>query len=106
MSSLAAEACTTATSTREPGDWGTSPAAVGTVAALAVKQGVGTRNVSIQTLQDTLLAQGAEIGETLGDPNLAAIEEVGQLPFEEPPTTGDRDSASSISAAWVSTSAS
>ena len=36
----------------------------------------------------------AEFGRTLGGPDLKTIEEVGQLPFDEPPTTGDKDSAS------------
>ncbi len=75
--------------------------AVGTVAALAVKAGLPVRQVPIQELQQTLAAQGAEFGRTVGDPNWQAIEEVGQLPFDEPPTTGDKDSASAAAAAWV-----
>ncbi|HRE79602.1 MAG TPA: FAD-dependent oxidoreductase [Opitutaceae bacterium] len=79
--------------------------AVGTAAALAVRQGVSLRQLSIQSLQDTLAAQGAEFGRTVGDPDWAAIEEVGQLPFDEPPTTGDKDSASSVGSAWVGAAA-
>lgn len=75
--------------------------AAGTAAALAVKKGISVRKVSISELQDTLVSQGAEIGRTLEAPNQRAIEEVGQLPFEEPPTTGDRDVASLASTAWV-----
>jgi hypothetical protein len=75
--------------------------AAGTAAALAVKRGVSVRDVPTSLLQDTLVAQGAEIGRTLGEPDWAAIEEVGQLPIDEPPTTGDRDSASATNAAWV-----
>jgi hypothetical protein len=75
--------------------------AAGTAAALAVKSGVGVRQVSISKLQETLAAQGAEFGRTLGPPNERAIDEVGQLPFDEPPTTGDKDAASSVRAAWV-----
>ncbi len=75
--------------------------AVGTAAALAVKQGKSVRDLSIATLQDTLAAQGAEFGRTVGEPDWAAIEEVGQLPFEEPPTTGDNDLVSSAEGAWV-----
>jgi len=75
--------------------------AVGTVAALAVKAGVSVRQVSIAKLQETLTAQGAEIGRTVGGPNLQAIDEVGQLPFDEPPTTGDKDPVTAGEAFWV-----
>jgi hypothetical protein len=75
--------------------------AAGTVAALAVRSGVGVRDVPVSQLQDTLAAQGAEFGRTIGEPDLPAIEEVGQLPMDEPPTTGDKDTASSAASAWV-----
>lgn len=75
--------------------------AAGTVAAMAATRGIDVRQVPIADLQDTLVAQGAEIGRTVGEPNWAAIEEVGQLPLEEPPTTGDRDEASSTQQAWL-----
>jgi hypothetical protein len=75
--------------------------AVGTVAALALRRGVGVREVPIADLQDTLAAQGAEFGRTVGEADWRAIEEVGQLPFDEPPTTGDNDPASSAAGAWV-----
>lgn len=75
--------------------------AVGTVAALAVKSGVPVRQVPVSRLQDTLAAQGAEFGRTVGEPNRQAIEEVGQLPFDEPPTTGDKDPVTVGEASWV-----
>jgi len=75
--------------------------AVGTLAALAVKQGAGVRAVPVSRLQNTLVAQGAEIGRTVGGPDARAIEEVGQLPFNEPPTTGDKDPVSASETAWV-----
>ena len=75
--------------------------AAGTAAALAVKAGVGVRGVPISKLQDTLAAQDAEFGRTLGGANQRVIDEVGQLPMEEPPTTGDHDHASSTEAAWL-----
>ncbi|MFZ5495461.1 MAG: FAD-dependent oxidoreductase [Verrucomicrobiota bacterium] len=75
--------------------------AVGTAAALAVKLRKSVREVPIAQLQDALAAQGAEFGRTVGGPNRQAIEEVGQLPFDEPPTTGDKDTASSAVGAWV-----
>jgi hypothetical protein len=75
--------------------------AAGTAAALAVKLGKDVRAVPTAQLQDTLAAQGAEFGRTLGGPDLKAIDEVGQLPFDEPPTTGDKDAASTAAGAWV-----
>lgn len=75
--------------------------AVGTAAALAVKAKVSVRTIPTRTLQDTLAAQGAEFGRTVGGPNLQAIEEVGQLPFDEPPTTGDKDPVSTGESSWV-----
>lgn len=75
--------------------------AVGTAAALAVTRQTSVRDLSIRLLQDTLVAQGAELGHTVGEPNREAIEEVGQLPFNEPPTTGDQDTVSSSETAWV-----
>jgi hypothetical protein len=75
--------------------------AVGTAAAIAVKHRKSVRDLSIATLQDTLAAQGAEFGRTVGEPDWKAIDEVGQLPFDEPPTTGDKDPVSSAEGAWV-----
>ena len=75
--------------------------AVGTLAALAVRLRTGVRQVPTSLLQDTLVAQGAEIGRTVGGPDERAIEEVGQLPMQEPPTTGDQDPVSANAAAWV-----
>jgi hypothetical protein len=75
--------------------------AVGTAAAIAVNGRRSIRDISIATLQETLAAQGAEIGRTLGEPDWKAIDEVGQLPLNEPPTTGDRDAPSSVRTAWV-----
>jgi hypothetical protein len=75
--------------------------AVGTAAALAVKAGSSVREVPIAKLQDTLAAQGAEFGRTVGGPNQQAIDEVGQLPFDEPPTTGDKDPVTAGEGSWV-----
>ena len=75
--------------------------AVGTAAALAAVGKMSVRNVQLALLQDALEAQGAELGRTLGGPNLQAIEEVGQLPFNEPPTSGDKDDVSKSASAWV-----
>ncbi|MBI3972661.1 MAG: FAD-dependent oxidoreductase [Chloroflexi bacterium] len=59
--------------------------AVGTAAALAVKRGVTPREVSIRELQAALIAQGAELRQTLGEPNWQAIDEVGQFPKKGQP---------------------
>jgi hypothetical protein len=75
--------------------------AVGTVAALSVKAGTSVRDVPVARLQDTLAAQGAEFGRTVGEPNQQAIDEVGQLPFDEPPTTGDKDPVTAGETSWV-----
>ena len=75
--------------------------AVGTAAAIAVGKQRSIRDISIATLQDTLTQQGAELGRSVGEPDWRAIEELGQLPFNEPPTTGDKDTVSSAEAAWV-----
>ena len=58
--------------------------AVGTAAALAVNRGVTPRDIPIRELQATLIAQGAELRQSLGEPNWQAIEEVGQLPKHRP----------------------
>jgi hypothetical protein len=75
--------------------------AAGTAAALAAKSGRSVRSLPITLLQDTLAAQGAEFGRTVGPPNQAVIDEVGQLPFDEPPTTGDRDPVTAGASSWV-----
>lgn len=75
--------------------------AVGMAAALAAKAGGSVREVPIRKLQDLLVAAGAEIGTTLGEPNAWAIEEFGQLPIEEEQTEGDCDPVSASESAWV-----
>ncbi|MCC6803857.1 MAG: FAD-dependent oxidoreductase [Anaerolineae bacterium] len=75
--------------------------AVGTAAALAVRQGTPPRDVDIRVLKNTLIDQGAELRQSLGEPDPAVIERVGQLPLDEPPTTGESDEASQGVNAWV-----
>lgn len=75
--------------------------AVGTAAALAVKTGRTVRDLDIRLIQQTLMAQGAELRQTLPEPDPRLIEKIGKLPKDEPPTTGDRDLASAGAAAWV-----
>ncbi|MDR1281051.1 MAG: FAD-dependent oxidoreductase [Opitutaceae bacterium] len=75
--------------------------AAGTAAALAVKAGISPREVPIAKLQSTLIHQGAETGQSVGAPDLTLIDQIGQPPFEEESTTGDRDAASSFTNAWL-----
>ena len=75
--------------------------AAGTAAAQAVRTKKSIREIDVSALQDRLCEQGAEIGRSVGPPNQEAIDKLGQLPLEEPPTTGDDDTVSHIEAAWV-----
>jgi len=75
--------------------------AAGIAAALASTQGCDIRSVPVRELQDRLIAAGAELGQSLGEPNHAAIEAFGQLPMEEPPTEGDCDPVAASESAWV-----
>jgi hypothetical protein len=75
--------------------------AVGTAAALAVKHGVSPRDISIETLQNTLISQGAELGQSLGDPDPELIDLIGQLPMEDEPTTDNLDVVTASSGAWI-----
>ncbi len=75
--------------------------AVGTAAALAVQRRISPRDLPIGDLRATLIEQGAELRQTLADPDPAIVEWVGQLPKEEPPTTGEGDEASQGAMAWI-----
>jgi len=75
--------------------------AAGTAAALAVRAGASVRELDVSRLQDALIAQGAELGQSLGEPNEELIEEIGVLPKEEPPSTGDYDPVAMTESAWV-----
>lgn len=75
--------------------------AVGTAAAMAIQQGVTPREVRASDLRNMLIDQGAELRQSLEKPDPALIELVGQLPEEEPPTTGDHDEVSQAATAWI-----
>lgn len=75
--------------------------AIGTAAGMAALSGTTVRSLDVAMLQDRLSELGAEIGRTLSGPDLRAIDEIGQLPLHEPPTTGDEDAASRGVHAWV-----
>ncbi len=74
--------------------------AVGTVSAMAVLQRKAVRDIPIRELQNALIDQGAEIGQSLGEPDLEAIEKYGQLPLEDKKqTSGEGDPVTS--GAWM-----
>jgi hypothetical protein len=75
--------------------------AIGTAAAMAATRGGDVRGLPVGELQDRLIAVGAELGQSLGEPNYPVIERFGQLPMEEPPTEGDCDPVSASESAWV-----
>ena len=75
--------------------------AAGTAAAIAVKANTTVREIDIPALQEQLVRQGAEIGRTVGPSNQEIIDKLGQLPLDEPPTSGDDDGVSHIKDAWV-----
>jgi len=67
---------------------------------MAVKAGKTVRDIRIEELQNTLIDQGAEIGQSLGEPDYEAIERFGQLPFEEEESTsGEGDPVTQ--GAWI-----
>lgn len=65
--------------------------AAGTAAALAAKHDADVRQLDPHIVRQTLIDQGAEVGETLGPPDAEAIEQIGQLPLDEEPTTDEAD---------------
>ena len=74
--------------------------AVGTAAAMAVDTSKTVRDIPIRDLQNRLIDQGAEIGQSLGEPNQEAIDKYGQLPLEEEEgTSGEADPVTA--GAWV-----
>lgn len=75
--------------------------AVGTAAALAVQDGIGIRDLKIRTVQNRLIEQGVELRQSLDEINPELIDEIGKLPDDEPPTTGDRDVISQQADAWI-----
>jgi hypothetical protein len=77
--------------------------AVGIAAAIASRGNGSVRDISVSALQERLRKEGAEIGETLGNPNEEAIEKYGQLPLvDKDGTTGEADPVTQRS--WVSRS--
>lgn len=56
--------------------------AAGTAAALAVGAGRTPREVDVGGLRSTLIDQGAELRQTLGEPNAKIIERLGRVPLD------------------------
>ena len=75
--------------------------AAGTAAALAVRQQVSLRELNPQQVRESLREQGAEIGESLGEPNHQIIDQIGQLPLDEPASTGNSDKVSQQERSWI-----
>lgn len=75
--------------------------AVGTAAALAVESRISIRDLNVKTLQNKLIEQGAELRQSLGEIDEQLIDLIGQLPEDEPPTSGDRDVISQQANAWI-----
>lgn len=82
--------------------------AVGTAAALAVAGRRSIRDVDVATLQARLIEQGAEIGQSLGEPDEALIDRIGVLPRggdvaaepERDPDSG-AELGAALESAWV-----
>jgi hypothetical protein len=75
--------------------------AAGTAAAMAVARGCSVRDLPLRQLQSRLIEQGAELGQSLGEPDPELIDRIGVLPKEEPPTSGESDPVSMAETAWV-----
>lgn len=75
--------------------------AVGTAAALAVTSGKSIRDIRLRQLQNTLIDQGAELGQSVGEPDVELIERIGVLPKsvnDKPPL---QDTEARLETAWV-----
>ncbi|MGH9837788.1 MAG: FAD-dependent oxidoreductase [Blastocatellia bacterium] len=75
--------------------------AVGTAAALAVRAGKSVREIGIGRLQDALISQGAELGQSLGEPDEALIERIGVMPKNNHVVLPEQDQVSGLETAWV-----
>lgn len=79
--------------------------ATGTAAAMAVAAGHTVRDVPIATLQNRLIDQGAELGQTLGDPDPELIERIGVLPHHDDGDDGltadDSETSRQLEGAWI-----
>lgn len=76
--------------------------AAGTAAALSATTGVPVRDLDPVQLRRLLTEQGAEVGDTLTPPRAEDIAGWPILPMEAEQTSGERDAATAVGAAWVS----
>jgi hypothetical protein len=75
--------------------------AAGAAAAMAVLRRISVRDISVRDLQSRLIDQGAELGQSLAEPDPGLIERIGVLPLEEPLSSGEADPVSMLETAWV-----
>jgi hypothetical protein len=78
--------------------------AAGVAAALAVARRCQVRDVPIRHIQNLLIEQGAELGQTLAEPDEETIERIGVLPVGDADNDGlTDDSAESkkLEGAWI-----
>jgi len=75
--------------------------AVGTAAALAAVSRRSLRDLKPSELRSRLVDQGAELGQSLGEPDPEVIERIGVLPKEESESTGADDIVATSETAWV-----
>ena len=75
--------------------------AVGTAAALAVRSAKSVHELKIGLLQDRLIAQGAELGQSLGEPDEDTIERIGVMPKSNHVVLPEQDQVSGLETAWV-----
>jgi hypothetical protein len=68
---------------------------------MSIKDNINIRQLNIKKLQKQLNDQNVEFGQSIGEPNTEIIERIGQLPFDEPPTTGDNDELAKKDNSWV-----
>lgn len=75
--------------------------AVGTTAALALKNGKSVREVNVRELQDILIRQGAELGQGVGEPDKDLIERIGVLPKSDNDAATVPEELTQSETAWV-----
>ena len=78
--------------------------AAGTAAALAVQRRCAVRAVPIRDIQNLLIDQGAELGQSLAEPDEELIERIGILPVGDADNDGltdDSTDAKQLEGAWI-----
>jgi len=75
--------------------------AVGTASALVVNSGKSVREISVRMLQDKLISQGAELGQSIGEPDGELIERIGVLPKSDNGAAIAYEELTQSETAWV-----